>query len=79
MVETAVDEIPGLGVLDVIERLGLDAFGDFAVDLSLVGALGVRIFLCDLDVGEEEHSRPEHKRAFVSQGWNGNGSICVYI
>lgn len=51
MVETAVDEIPGLGVLDVIERLGLDAFGDLTVDLSLVSALGVRIFLCDLDVG----------------------------
>lgn len=82
MVETAVDEIPGLGVLDVIKRRGLDALGDLTIDLSLVCALGVRIFFCDLDVVEVEHSKAEHRERLSAKDGTAAGAmvdIWVYL
>lgn len=82
MVETAVDEVPGLGIFDVIKRRGFDAFGDLAVDLSLVCALGVRIFLCDLDVVEVEHSKSEHRERLSAKDGAVSGAmvdIWVYL
>lgn len=66
MVETTVDELAGLWVLELLERLRLDALGNLAIDLRLVGALGVWIFLSDLDGPTKVDVRIQHDRKTMS-------------
>lgn len=60
MVETTVDELACFWVLDLLERLRLDALGNLAIDLRLVGALGVWIFFSDLDGPMKVDVRIQH-------------------
>lgn len=50
MIQTTVDKLADLWILDMLECLRLDALGDLSINLGLVRALGVRIVLGNLSI-----------------------------